>query len=90
MRRAPLQNIRVYIGADKSMTNMKMDAGRLRAPIIRRSPAQGDMEIPESDVRRRLGFTFDIMTDGQTVLYTPAQPVRVNHDAILLYNTIPA
>lgn len=59
------------------------------ADEIRRSPAQGDMEIPENDVRRRLGFTFDIMTDGQTVLYTPAQPVWVNHDAILLYNKIP-
>jgi len=56
----------------------------------RRESTGGDFEIPDIDNRKRLGFTFDWFVDGQTLLYTPSQPVWVNHDAILLYSGIPA
>ncbi len=55
---------------------------------IKRYPAEGDMDIPNEGFRRRLGFTFDIAMDGQIVLYTAAQPVWINHDAIMLYSEI--
>lgn len=55
----------------------------------RREPSEGDIEIPDQSHSRRYGFTFDILTKGQRILYTPAQPVWVNHDAILLYSEIP-
>jgi len=55
---------------------------------IRRYSAEGDMDIPNSGFRRRLGFTFDIASDGQSVIYTAAQPIWVNHDAIMLYSEV--
>ncbi|GAB1471396.1 transglutaminaseTgpA domain-containing protein [Chloroflexota bacterium] len=55
---------------------------------VRRFPAQGDLRIPGNDPRRRLSFTFDITTDGQTILYIPPQPVWVNQDAIMLYSEV--
>lgn len=56
---------------------------------VRRNPSQGDFSIPDDSHSRRYGFTFDILTKGQTILYTPAQPVWVNHNAILLYSELP-
>lgn len=55
----------------------------------RREPSSGDINIPDRSHSRRLGFTFDVLVDGQTILYTPAQPVWVNHNAIMLYSEIP-
>jgi hypothetical protein len=55
----------------------------------RRTPSEGDVEIPDGDHSRRYGFTFDVLVKGQTVLFTPVQPVWVNHDAIMLYSEIP-
>ena len=55
----------------------------------RREPSDGDIQIPDDGHTRRYGFTFDILTKGQRILYTPAQPVWVNHDAIMLYSELP-
>jgi transglutaminase-like putative cysteine protease len=55
----------------------------------RREPSEGDIPIMDSGFTRRYGFTFDILVKGQTILYAPAQPVWVNHDAILLYAELP-
>ena len=55
----------------------------------RRQPSDGDIQIPDDSHTRRYGFTFDILTKGQRLLYTPAQPVWVNHDAIMLYSELP-
>lgn len=55
---------------------------------IKRYPAEGDMSIPNERFKQRLGFTFDITMDGQSVLYTAAQPIWINHEAIMLYSEI--
>lgn len=52
-----------------------------------RKPASGDILIPDSAHRQRLGFTFDVLAKSQSVVYMPAQPVWVNHDAILLFSS---
>lgn len=56
---------------------------------VRREPSDGDIVIPDDLHARRYGFTFDILTKGQRILYTPAQPVWVNHDAIILFSKLP-
>ncbi|NWF64526.1 MAG: transglutaminase domain-containing protein [Chloroflexi bacterium] len=55
----------------------------------RRTSAQGDFEIPDSALRRRFGFTFDVRSEGQVILYAPPQPVWVNQNTILLYSQAP-
>ena len=57
---------------------------------IRREPSDGDITIPDDGHSRRYIFTFDILTKGQKILYAPAQPVWVNHDATLLYSELAA
>lgn len=55
---------------------------------IRREPVNGDIEIPDSANRQRLAFTFDVMVSGQTIVYTPPQPIWVNQGTILLSDDI--
>lgn len=55
----------------------------------RRESTNGDIPIPDEGHRRRLGFTFDVLAEQQSVIYTPAQPVWVNHDAIVLRTSLP-
>jgi transglutaminase-like putative cysteine protease len=54
-----------------------------------RYSASRDIEIPDIENRSRLTFTFDIYTETQIVLFTPAQPISVNHNAIILHEKIP-
>jgi len=55
---------------------------------IKRYPAEGDIPISNERFKQRLGFTFDIAINGQAILYTAAQPVWINHEAIMLYSEI--
>ncbi|MBI2333432.1 MAG: hypothetical protein HYU84_14965 [Chloroflexi bacterium] len=57
---------------------------------IHREPVNGDIKIPDTGNRLRLAFTFDVMVSGQTIIYTPPQPIWVNHDTILLSSDISA
>ncbi|MCQ3938218.1 MAG: hypothetical protein DPW18_14395 [Chloroflexi bacterium] len=54
----------------------------------RHDSALGDLEIPDTDNRRRVSFTYDVYTEGQTILYSAAQPVWMNHDAIILHSKL--
>ena len=47
-----------------------------------------DIEIPDTQARSRLTFTFDIYTETQIVLFSAAQPIWINHNAILLHEKI--
>lgn len=55
---------------------------------IRKVSTDGDFDIPDLANRKRMGFTFDVFVDGQILMYTPAQPVWVNHDSILLHSNL--
>lgn len=57
---------------------------------IRQNSTTGDIEIPDSINRQRLAFTFDVMVAGQSIVYTPPQPIWVNHNTILLSSDISA
>jgi len=57
---------------------------------VRQNSTIGDIEIPDSFNRQRLTFTFDVMADGQTIVYTPPQPIWVNHNTILLSSDVSA
>ncbi|HCR70853.1 MAG TPA: hypothetical protein DIW23_05370 [Anaerolineae bacterium] len=48
----------------------------------------GDLEIPDTQNRTRLSFTYDVYTEGQFVLYSASQPISINHNAIILHSTI--
>lgn len=56
---------------------------------VRRDAADGDFQIPDEGFRRRLSFTFDVRTEGQTILYTAPQPIWVNQTSIMLYSSLP-
>ncbi len=49
----------------------------------------GDLEIPDVENRTRMTFTFDVYSEGQTLLYSAAQPIRLNHGAIILHSKLP-
>ncbi|NOH04518.1 MAG: transglutaminase domain-containing protein [Chloroflexi bacterium] len=53
---------------------------------VRHDSAFGDLEIPDTENRRRVSFTYDVYTDGQIILYSAAQPIWTNHDAIILHS----
>ncbi|MBL8062092.1 MAG: transglutaminase domain-containing protein [Anaerolineales bacterium] len=55
---------------------------------IRKDSSGGDFDVPDLENRERLGFTFDVFVDGQIILYTPSQPIWVNHDSILLHSKL--
>ena len=57
---------------------------------VRKESEGGDFDVADLENRKRLGFTFDVFVDGQILLYTPAQPVWVNHNSIVLHSNIPA
>ncbi|MBK9782095.1 MAG: transglutaminase domain-containing protein [Anaerolineales bacterium] len=48
----------------------------------------GDLTIPDTENRARASFTFDIYSEGQTILYSAAQPIQVNHNVIVLYSGV--
>lgn len=54
----------------------------------RRISTDGDFDIPDSTNRKRISFTFDVFVDGQILMYMPAQPIWVNHDALILYSNL--
>lgn len=47
-----------------------------------------DFDIPDTQNRTRLSFTYDVYTEGQFVLYSASQPISINHNAIILHSTI--
>jgi transglutaminase-like putative cysteine protease len=53
-------------------------------------PQDGDFEIPDTENRENLNFTFNVYIKGQTILYTAAQPVWVSHRANIVYTQIPS
>ena len=52
-------------------------------------PQNGDFEIPDTQNRINLNFTFNMFLKGQTILYTAAQPLWVSHPANIVYKKIP-
>ncbi len=54
------------------------------------APQDGDFEIPDTQNRINLNFTFNVYLPGQTILYTAAQPLWVSHPANIVYKKIPA
>lgn len=55
----------------------------------RYEPQDGDFEIPDTENRKSLNFTYNVYIKGQTILYTAAQPVWVSHPATLVHTKIP-
>jgi len=53
-------------------------------------PQDGDFEIPDTDNREKINFTYNVYIKGQTILYTAAQPVWVSHPANIAHTKIPA
>ena len=51
-------------------------------------PQNGDFEIPDTQNRINLNFTFNVYLQGQTILYTAAQPLWVSHPANIVYKKI--
>ncbi len=52
-------------------------------------PQNGDFEISDTQNRINLNFTFSVYLQGQTILYTAAQPLWVSHPANIVYKKIP-
>lgn len=48
----------------------------------------GDFEVTDTQNRTRMTFTFDIYSEGQIILYSAAQPIRLNHSAIILHSKL--
>ncbi len=46
-------------------------------------------KLPDTKNRIRMNFTFNTYIKGQTILYSAAQPLSVNHAAIIVYKKIP-
>lgn len=55
---------------------------------IRHGQTDGDLEIPDTANRKRVSFTFDVYSEGQTILYSAAQPIWMNHGAVILHNPL--
>lgn len=55
---------------------------------IRHVQTDGDLSIPDKENRKRVTFTFDVYTEGQSVLYAPAQPIWLNHNALVLHSKL--
>lgn len=53
---------------------------------IRYNYSKGDLDIPDTDNRQRITFTYDVYSEGQILLYSAAQPVWMNHDTIILHS----
>ncbi|MDP1713326.1 MAG: transglutaminase-like domain-containing protein [Anaerolineales bacterium] len=53
-------------------------------------PQDGNFEIPDTENRENLNFTFNVYIKGQAILYTAAQPVWVSHPANIVHTKIPA
>ena len=52
-------------------------------------PQDGDFDIPEMEGRVNMNFTFNIYTQGQTLIYSASQPLFVSHRANIVYKKIP-
>lgn len=48
----------------------------------------GEIEIPDTQTRRRLSFTYDVYAENQFLLYSASQPISINRNAIILHDTI--
>jgi len=55
---------------------------------IRHGQTDGDIDIPDTENRKRVSFTYDIYSEGQSLLYSAAQPVWLNHGAIILHSKV--
>lgn len=55
---------------------------------MRHGQTDGDLEIPDTLNRKRVSFTFDIYSEGQMIMYSAAQPVWMNHGAVILHNRL--
>ncbi len=53
-------------------------------------PQDGNFEIPDTENRENINFTYNVYIKGQTILYTAAQPVWVSHPANIVHTKIPA
>lgn len=56
----------------------------------RYEPQDGNFEIPDTENRENINFTYNVYIKGQTILYTAAQPVWVSHPANIVHTKIPA
>jgi len=50
----------------------------------RHNQTDGDLEIPDTANRKRVSFTYDVYSEGQLIMYSAAQPIWMNHGAIIL------
>jgi len=59
------------------------------AKSVNYEPQDGNFEISDTQNRINLNFTFNVYLQGQTILYTAAQPLWVSHPANIVYKKIP-
>ncbi|HNO32214.1 MAG TPA: transglutaminaseTgpA domain-containing protein, partial [Anaerolineales bacterium] len=55
---------------------------------VRHNSTDGDLDVPDTANRRRFSFTYDVYSEGQTILYSASQPIWLNHNAIVLNSTL--
>lgn len=55
---------------------------------LRHVQTDGDLDIPDTDNRRRISFTYDVYSEGQTILYSAAQPIWLNQNALILHSKL--
>ncbi|WKZ37809.1 MAG: transglutaminase-like domain-containing protein [Anaerolineales bacterium] len=53
-------------------------------------PQDGEFEIPDTENRKNVSFTYNVYIKGQAILYTAAQPVWVSHRANIVHTKIPS
>ena len=54
----------------------------------RHNQVDGDLEVLDKENRRRLTFAYDVYTEGQIIMYSAAQPIWLNHSAIVLHSRL--
>ncbi|MBK8783154.1 MAG: DUF3488 domain-containing protein [Anaerolineales bacterium] len=47
------------------------------------APQDGDFNIPDTEQRFNLNFSFSVYIKGQTILYSAAQPIWTSHPAVI-------
>jgi transglutaminase-like putative cysteine protease len=66
----------------------RYETGRWQSTELERmdfAPPDGEFKIPRWDQHTNLSFTFDVYERRQNIIYTPSQPLWVNHTAGILH-----
>ena len=68
------------------------EAGRwvtANASTTQYKPLSGDFAIPDMQNRLKMSFTFNTYVQGQSIIYSAAQPLSVSNNASIVYQKIP-